>query len=552
MIPAAAYIRVSSEMQVETGASLPSQLAAIENYAQQNGYYVPEEFIFRDEAFSARSADRPEFQRMISLAKKDKPPFTAIICYENSRFARSREDAIVYKTLLRKRGIKLLFTKQEFDDSPMGRLMEGIIEIVDEWYSANLAVETRRGQEQNAKDGYSTGGRPPYGLRRAEVKNEHGAEKARWEPDPETSKIVQDIYHLYICGMGYKAIAAKLNREGLPSPSGGTWNANTLHYILHKNQDAYLGRQIYGRMKSHNNVNRRDTNKENWVIKEAAWEPIITEKMAKEAADKAIKKGSYRRAVTDDNTPRYLLTGRVFCGECSSAMSGSSAKGHFYYRCNKHCASGKTVCSLPVIPVRDLENTVVEAIKKELSDKKKLKKFYEDYKQSQKKQEPHSDREVKNIEAAIERKLGEKNRLISLLMKGTIEEADAKPFLSQIATDVQILEGQLSELQKTMNSAFEFESFSEFYEMVKLALTLPSSNQNLIDAFVQRVDVLRDDIHITLTIDAPAPVQMQQKNDAKSVVGLYKVGVKDSTTTLYKQIPAVTLHLRTKLIRKKR
>ena len=137
-------------------------------------------------------------------------------------------------------------------------------------------------------------------------------------------------------------------------------------------------------------------------------------------------------------------------------------------------------------------------------------------------------------------------------MKGTIEEADAKPFLSQIATDVQILEGQLSELQKTMNSAFEFESFSEFYEMVKLALTLPSSNQNLIDAFVQRVDVLRDDIHITLTIDAPAPVQMQQKNDAKSVVGLYKVGVKDSTTTLYKQIPAVTLHLRTKLIRKKR
>lgn len=70
MIPAAAYIRVSSEMQVETGASLPSQLAAIENYAQQNGYYVPEEFIFRDEAFSARSADRPEFQRMISLAKK--------------------------------------------------------------------------------------------------------------------------------------------------------------------------------------------------------------------------------------------------------------------------------------------------------------------------------------------------------------------------------------------------------------------------------------------------------------------------------------------------
>ena len=309
MPTAAAYIRVSSEMQVETGASLPSQLAAIMSYAEKAGYTVPEDLVFCDEAVSARSADRPEFQRMVSMAKKDKAPFDAIICYENSRFARSREDAIVYKTLLRKRGIKLLFTKQEFDDSPMGRLMEGIIEIVDEWYSANLAVETRRGQEQNAKDGYSTGGRPPFGLRRVEVANEHGAVKARWEPDPVTAPIVRMIYELYTTdGLGYKAIAAKLNREGITSPSGNTWNANTLHYILHKNRDAYLGRQIYGRMKSHNNEHRRNTDKSKWVIKENAWEPIITVEVAKKAAEKMERGASQRRSRAEES-PRYLLTG---------------------------------------------------------------------------------------------------------------------------------------------------------------------------------------------------------------------------------------------------
>ena len=111
-------------------------------------------------------------------------------------------------------------------------MLEGIIESVDQWYSENLAVETKRGQIQNAKDGFSTGGRPPYGLRRVEVKNEHGAAKAKWEPDPNTSKVVQRIYDMYGNGSGYKTIAQALNTESIPSPSGSRWNANTLHYIF--------------------------------------------------------------------------------------------------------------------------------------------------------------------------------------------------------------------------------------------------------------------------------------------------------------------------------
>ena len=59
MIPAAAYIRVSSEMQVEIGSSLPSQLDAIREYASRNGYVVHDDHVYSDEAASARTADRP-------------------------------------------------------------------------------------------------------------------------------------------------------------------------------------------------------------------------------------------------------------------------------------------------------------------------------------------------------------------------------------------------------------------------------------------------------------------------------------------------------------
>jgi DNA invertase Pin-like site-specific DNA recombinase len=196
MILAAAYIRVSSGMQVETGASLPSQLTEIRAYCNKHSLALCEEYIYTDAGESARTDDRPVFQAMISAARQKPSPFSVIVCWENSRFARSREDAITYKALLKRCGVELRFVKQDFEDTPMGAFMEGIVELVDEWYSKNLAVETRRGLIENARQGYSGGGTPPYGLRRVTTTNEYGKEKAAREPDPETAPIVREIFEM--------------------------------------------------------------------------------------------------------------------------------------------------------------------------------------------------------------------------------------------------------------------------------------------------------------------------------------------------------------------
>ncbi len=285
---AAAYIRVSSEMQVDVGASLPSQLSAIREFAVKNGYEIPAGYIYSDEGISARSTDRPEFQRMIAEAKTDPLPFQAIICYENSRFARSREDAVLFKAMLRRRGIKLHFVKQDFDDSPAGRMLEGIIESVDQWYSENLAVETKRGQIQNAKDGFSTGGRPPYGLRRVEVKNEHGAAKAKWEPDPKTSKVVQRIYDMYGKGSGYKAIAQALNTESIPSPSdrAGT-RTRCIIFCIKKPAGISWPADLWARKRKERIRGRKYVPKDEWTINRDAWGAIITEEQASMASAKA-------------------------------------------------------------------------------------------------------------------------------------------------------------------------------------------------------------------------------------------------------------------------
>ena len=100
----ALYARVSSDKQ-DTDLSISAQLKALREYAEKKGYTVVKEYA--DEAESGRSIDRPGFQQMIADSKKKPPRFNAILVWKLSRFARNREDSIVFKTLLRKQGIEV-------------------------------------------------------------------------------------------------------------------------------------------------------------------------------------------------------------------------------------------------------------------------------------------------------------------------------------------------------------------------------------------------------------------------------------------------------------
>ena len=75
---------------------------ALRNYSINNRYDIYDEFI--DEAESATTANRPEFQRMIALAKRKPRPFDIILVWKYNRFSRVREVSIVYKKLLKNRG----------------------------------------------------------------------------------------------------------------------------------------------------------------------------------------------------------------------------------------------------------------------------------------------------------------------------------------------------------------------------------------------------------------------------------------------------------------
>ena len=132
LTPVALYARVSSDRQ-DVDLSIAAQLRALRDYAEKHDYLVAREYV--DEAESGRIADRPQFTKMLDEAAKPEAPFKEILVWKFSRFTRKREHAVAFKSMLRRRGIRVVSITEQADDTPTGKLLEAIIESVDEFYS---------------------------------------------------------------------------------------------------------------------------------------------------------------------------------------------------------------------------------------------------------------------------------------------------------------------------------------------------------------------------------------------------------------------------------
>ena len=133
--------------------------------------------------------------------------------------------------MLRKRGIRVTSITEHADDSPTGKLMEAIIESMDEFYSENLAQEVLRGMREAASRGFWVASRVPYGYKKLMVQD--GAKKRpTLEPDPATAPVVQRIFDMAEAGRGILDITRTLNGEGIANPTGKLWSKNGVHIIL--------------------------------------------------------------------------------------------------------------------------------------------------------------------------------------------------------------------------------------------------------------------------------------------------------------------------------
>ena len=298
--PAALYARVSSDRQ-DVDLSVAAQLRALRDYAKNNGYTVAREYV--DEAESGRIADRPQFRNMIDEGGKATAPFQVILVWKFSRFTRKREHAVAFKSMLRRKGIRVVSITEHADDSPTGKLMEAIIKSVDEFYSENLAQEVVRGMRESASRGYFLASKAPFGYNRIKV-SDGVKDRPTLEVNPVAAPIVKEIFESSRRGNGLKEICKELNGRDITN-RGRRWQKNIVHYLL--TNEAYTGTAVWG-------VKSKDEKAQEPVRVENAWPALVS----RETFD-AVQQGLHERAPT---VQRPARVGSQYLPERSAPLWG--------------------------------------------------------------------------------------------------------------------------------------------------------------------------------------------------------------------------------------
>lgn len=323
---AAAYIRVSTEDQIEF--SPDSQLEKIKLYAERNQILLPKEFIFLDEGISGRNASkRPAFNKMIGLAKRKPKPFDVILVWKYSRFARNREDSVVYKSMLRKDlNIDVVSISEDVGDDKMSILFEAMIEAMDEYYSINLAEEVKRGMTEKAKRG-GVLSIPAFGYK---------VENNEFVIIPEEAEVIRKVFNDYAGGKGFLSIAKALNAMGVRTHRGNKIENRTVEYWL--NNAVYIGKT---RWNPDGKLSRNYT-ADTAIISDGTHTPIIDmETWGKVQEKMKEQKAKFRKYYNPDRKDlSHWLSGIVRCEKCGALLSN---QGGFFGCSNRSRGTCKGV-----------------------------------------------------------------------------------------------------------------------------------------------------------------------------------------------------------------
>ena len=315
---AAVYIRVSTDEQAEL--SPETQLAKIREYAQREGIIILQDHIYVDAGISGKKAEkRPEFMRMVAAAKEKECPFTSLLVWKFSRFARNQEESIFYKSVLRSKcGVDVVSISEPLIAGHFGSLIERIIEWMDEFYSIRLSEEVKRSMEVNARRGklQST---PSFGYR---------VEDGKLVAKPEEAELVHWIFRSFVDGKGLYPIARELNAMGVRTHRGNQFENRTVEYILRN--PVYIGKLRW----NPSGRTRRDFSNENIIVADAEHEPLIEQELwdaAQLRLDEVKLQWGYKARPTSDL--KHWLSGLIRCSSCGATLIFSHPH---YYKCNNY------------------------------------------------------------------------------------------------------------------------------------------------------------------------------------------------------------------------
>ena len=454
------YMRFSSDRQSEQ--SIEGQLRELIAYCVRQEYRIAAVYV--DRAISAHTsmAKRVAFQQMLADSKR--ATWNTVLVWKLDRFARNRQDSAAARAVLLKNGCMVESATENISNSPEGRLLESVLEGINEYYSEDLKQKIRRGNRESALKGQALGGSVPLGYK---------IEHKKWALDPLTAPLVEEAFGRYAGGETVAAICDDFNARGYRTSKGAKFNKSSFKNIFRN--EKYIGVYKYTDIRQENAVPR--------IVSDEMWRKVQSRLKVNEEAPARGKA----------KVP-YLLAGKIFCGHCGAPMVGESGHGksgrtYNYYTCAT--SRRKHTCGKKPVPKDWIEDVVAQDALDVLTDD-----IIEYVASVAAKQSEEEIQQNTNI-PAIKQQLRDIDSKVRNLTKA-IESASIAPDalvarIAELENQKKGLSAQLTEEQRSVIPLTK-EMVRYYLESVRAnAIPLDTQKHMLIDMLVNSVTVYDDE-----------------------------------------------------------
>lgn len=290
---AIAYYRHSAEDKQEN--SIPIQREHTLKFAKQHNIEIIHEEA--DEGKTGLLANRPGFNNLFQnwIFNSIAPQFDYVLVYDVSRWGRfqNQDEGAHYEFVAKERGKQVVFVSRGFpkeDQQLIAHLQTSIERYMAADYSRQLSSKVFYGCVKVSQDGYSSGGRPCYGMARLLLdankqpvrvlkKGEHkqiANERITFVPlNDDTTNVVKEIFKLFTEEeIGFSSIVETLNTRGVSSANGKLWNRHKILRIL--TNEVYVGTRVYNKTWNRLRQGKRNNPQSEWIIRPQSFAPIIS------------------------------------------------------------------------------------------------------------------------------------------------------------------------------------------------------------------------------------------------------------------------------------
>lgn len=470
------------------------------NTAWCNQNNVPILGVFADEGISGMKESRPDFDNMMGQLRMGLAD--TVVIYDQSRMFRKMEAWFSFRSEMTKMGVAVISVTQptigkDLRD-PMNFVSESTMAMFSQMHSLITRQKVIEKMRYMAKNGQHTGGKPALGY---EVVDGHlvvcEAEAA----------IVRRIFQEYAAGRSYREIIEGLNRDGIKTKRGNSFGTNSLHDLL-KNEK-YIGVLVYGAMPYREDGTRNTHAKdgENVVRIDDAI-PAIIDKELFEVVQKKMAMNKKQQGGRPPVARDYPLKGKVFCGECKSAMSVSiSQQKYHYYKC-----SGKKrthVCESKPISVDLLEKTVADVVRQYLGNREFMDQLITVM---------NSQREaiVGGAAQTLQNLLAERIEIRHKLDNGAkaimqgLNSPTVVAMMAELENKLAQIDAQAAALKRTVDAAMV--PTEKVREMLEYCMNSASAAPAALLAIVARVEVYDDRIEVWTILDTDPDGRLYDDN----------------------------------------